>query len=344
MANLIFRSLESLDTSKYFFATYDLEGEESLANAAWELAGETHNYYLRASDRLKNWKNILSTAPIFAMNFAFIPICVAEYYFSREIYRDISRKAPWAIAIGLIAIGVVISELFVYRFFPQKRAWKKYELRHQDENKSTQTNESIDQEVKRYANSMAIIGLLLGIAIVGLIYFFSKERANRELAAQLRDTPFGIQDFMPIGLYFFEILTGCFIWFSFKMAFLYINIWLAKRKLNKEKKKCIDLGSMAAKKFEDAEEYGLDIFSTDADQEKYFSTVIFRNKEGNFTDDNKFFEEPQPVLNKVSFRITDNLQPVFCSVFISTEYKIRDKKSTDPVLVKKYIPFTPFGG
>ena len=38
MANLIFRSLESLDTSKYFFATYDLEGEESLANAAWELA------------------------------------------------------------------------------------------------------------------------------------------------------------------------------------------------------------------------------------------------------------------------------------------------------------------
>ena len=27
-----------MDTSKYFFATYDLEGEESLANAAWELA------------------------------------------------------------------------------------------------------------------------------------------------------------------------------------------------------------------------------------------------------------------------------------------------------------------
>lgn len=38
MANIIYRSLESLDKSKYFFATYELEGKESLANAAWELA------------------------------------------------------------------------------------------------------------------------------------------------------------------------------------------------------------------------------------------------------------------------------------------------------------------
>ena len=38
MAHIIFRSLDSLESSKYFFATYDLEGQESLANAAWELA------------------------------------------------------------------------------------------------------------------------------------------------------------------------------------------------------------------------------------------------------------------------------------------------------------------
>jgi ribulose 1,5-bisphosphate carboxylase large subunit-like protein len=38
MDNIIYRSLDTLDKSKYFFATYELEGKESLANAAWELA------------------------------------------------------------------------------------------------------------------------------------------------------------------------------------------------------------------------------------------------------------------------------------------------------------------
>ena len=38
MAHLIYRTLESLNKSDYFFATYELEGKNSLAEAAWELA------------------------------------------------------------------------------------------------------------------------------------------------------------------------------------------------------------------------------------------------------------------------------------------------------------------
>ena len=311
------------------------------SNAAWEIAGELHKIHTRALDRFKNWKNILSTAPMFAMNAAFIPICVAEYYFSREIYRDIAPKAPWAIAFGLIAIGVVISELLVYKFFAQKRAWKQYEMRHQDESKVTQTDENITSQVKSYANQMFVIGLLLAIAILTLITFFSKERANREILAGVRSNPFGIQDYMPIGLYLFEILTGFFIWFSCRMALLSLKVKMTKNRINKEKKKCVDFGGLAVKKFEDAEEFDLNVFEMDTTPDKYFSTAVFRNKEGNFTDDEKFFEEPQRVKNKVTFLISDNNQPLFCKVYILTEYKvlISDSTKSDGIVTFEFESF-----
>ena len=113
-------------------------------------------------------------------------------------------------------------------------------------------------------------------------------------------------------------------------------------KLKKEKQKCIEFGSLTTKKFEDAEEYGLDIFSADSDPEHYFSKVIYRNKEGNFTDDDKFFEEPETVSKQVKFKITDNLKPVYCSVFICTEYKKRYKNSTDPVTGDVVFEITSF--
>ena len=50
----------------------------------WELAGEKYDYFKKNSERLKNWKNILSTAPVVAMNVAFLPICISEYYFSKS--------------------------------------------------------------------------------------------------------------------------------------------------------------------------------------------------------------------------------------------------------------------
>jgi hypothetical protein len=300
------------------------------AQTFWEESGELFNLHKKLSNKLKNWKNILSTAPLLAMNMAFIPVCIAEYYFSKELYRDINEENPWAIAVGFISIGIVISELLVYRFFPQKREWKMYEMRHQNDMLNSETDESLRKKVNTYANQMFLIGMLLASAMLILVTYFSQERAARELAAEMRDNGFGIQDFMPVGLYLFEILTGFFIWFTIRLFYLIIKVYFIKKSLQKNKHKCTELSTMAVKKLEDAEEFGLNLFDLDTKPERDFCTAVYRNKEGNSTDDDNFFKEPERQKNKITFTIKDKGNVVAdCKVHIKTEYKVLLSSSTD---------------
>ena len=153
------------------------------ALSIWEKGGDYFLIFKKQHKRLQHWKSIMSTAPVLALTIAFIPVCIAEYYFSREIYRDINEISPWAIALGFICIGIVISEFLVYKLFSQKREWKMYEMRHQNELNNFETNESINSKVKTYANLMFIIGLILASGIIFLLYKFSVARVDKEVAA-----------------------------------------------------------------------------------------------------------------------------------------------------------------
>ena len=291
------------------------------ASKAWENAGELHKFWSRQSKRLNHWKSIMSTAPVIAMNAAFIPVCVAEYFFSREIYRDISKTSPWAIAIGLIAIGIVISEMIVYLIFKQKRELKFYEMRNQNELKSNTPDDILKRETKAYARQMFIIGMLLGLAILGLIYYFSRERVSRELLAERRTTNFGVQDLMPIGLYLFEIITGCFIWYTLRKTVLWIQIKWAKSQVDKKKSLCFEMTELCAKKYEDAEEMGLKWFEKDSTVNEKIYTCFYRRKEVSSTDDDIFFDEPKETQADISFKVMRSGSPLQCKIDIFSEYK-----------------------
>lgn len=299
------------------------------SNSSWEKAGEFYSKVKQLENRLTNWKNILSTAPILAMNVAFIPICIAEYFFSREIYREIAPKAPWAIAIGLISFGVVISEFLVYKLFPQKRDWKKYELRKQNENKSHLTDEHIESEVNKYSNNMAIIGTILSIVIIALIYFFSKERASREIEGGIRENPFGIQDLMPIGLYVFEILTGCFIWYSIRKISNSITLHFLKKNLNREKKNTMDFSALFEKKLKDAEEFGINKLENVNSLNTNVNALLYRSTL-QFTDDETFFKEPAKETYNISLQFHNAGIPLkINNVDIYTQFKVALSVSTN---------------
>jgi hypothetical protein len=220
----------------------------------------------------------------------------------------------------------------VYRFFPQKREWKMYEMRHQNDMHNTETDESLKKKVNTYSNQMFIIGLLLAIAILTMITYFSMFRVEREISAGYRDENkhFGIQDFLPVGLYLFEILTGFFIWFTFRLFYLISKVYFIKKSLQNKKRQCAELSTMAVKKLEDAEEFGLNLFELDQKPEKDFCTAVYRNKEGLFSDDENFFKEPIKLNNKITFIIKDKgLLLGDCKVYIKTEYKELHSNSTD---------------
>lgn len=299
------------------------------ALSIWEKGGDYFLIFKKQHKRLQHWKSIMSTAPVLALTIAFIPVCIAEYYFSREIYRDINEISPWAIALGFICIGIVISEFLVYKLFSQKREWKMYEMRHQNELNNFETNESINSKVKTYANLMFILGLILASGIIFLLYKFSVFRVDQEVAAG-RQNPFGVQDYLPVGLYLFEILTGFFVWYTIRLFYLIIKVYVYKKMLYNAKLKCAELSTMAIKKLEDAEEFGLNLFDEDTKPEKDFCTAAYRNKESVFSDDECFFTEPQILSNTISFIIKNKGNTVpDCKVFIKTEFKYLESKSTN---------------
>ncbi|MBM3454636.1 MAG: hypothetical protein FJX80_05755 [Bacteroidetes bacterium] len=292
------------------------------AATAWEKGKEAYQFLKKQRDRLKNWKGIMSTAPVLALNAAFIPVCVAEYYFSKEIYRDINQEVPWSIAVGFISIGIVISEMIVYFVFKQKQKLKFYEMRNQDETNKDTPDDILERSVKKYAVQMFIIGTLLTFAIITLLYYFSVERASRELQAGMRNSNFGVQDLMPIGLYFFEIITGAFVWYTFRKTALWVQILFKEGKLKKQKEVCNDMIDNTKAKYQDAEEKGYNWFEN-ASVSNQISEAFYMSREGNITDDDTFFQETKEVSLPLNVRIVRNGAPFVCSVDMLTEYKKR---------------------
>ena len=183
--------------------------------------------YKLEKERLDNWKSIMSTAPVMAFTVIFFIVSIGEYMVSKEIYREFNDKWPWAIAIVFFVAGLFVSEFIVYKLFGQKREWKKFELK-RDKNNNSKTNDEIDDSIKKITNNYFLFGALLGLLIIGAIGFLSYKRVQGELAAGMRETGFGIMDFMPVILYIIEIISGSFIWFLIKKIRLGIdvtNLW-----------------------------------------------------------------------------------------------------------------------
>ncbi len=208
-------------------------------------------------DRLENWDRIMSTASVGIFCFLFVFVCLVEYYFSKEIYRDILRDAPWLIALGFIAVAIFISEMVVYKFSPQKRWLMFYELRN-NKNLDDKTDDEITEIVNKLTNKYFWIGLIFAIAMLAGLYFLSMERVEKELAAGERQSGFNIQDLMPVILYAVEIIVGVYVWYFIRRIFLGIRRRILKRQIDKLVFECAQLTTDAVRKYHDAEKHGYD--------------------------------------------------------------------------------------
>lgn len=294
------------------------------ASSSWEQAKELYFNIKNQAERLKNWTHIMSTAPVFALNFAFIPVCVAEYYFSKEIYRDINEEYPWAIAVGFIAMGIAISELLVSFIFKQKQEWKLYEEKRYDNETDSRTPESeLQKKVKASTTQLFYLGIFLTIGILTLLYYFSKLRVASSIKAGIRgeDVPFGIQDYMPIGLYFFEILSGSFVWYTIRRTIIYLQLKIKNTKLKEYKKDYSQMTENAKKKYQDAVEDGYLWYEHHESIDNEIHKAFYMSHERPDSNDELLFIEPVESKQEITFKIVKGDAPFHCDVNLLTEYK-----------------------
>jgi len=283
--------------------------------------------YKSENGRLTNWKSIMSTAPVMAFAVIFIIVSIGEYLVSKEIYREFNEKWPWAIAIVFFVAGLFVSEFIVYKLFGQKRAWKKYELK-RDPNNNSKTNDEIDYSIKKITNNYFIFGVILGLLIIAAIGFLSYKRVQGELAAGMRETGFGIMDFMPVILYIIEIISGAFIWYLIKKTGLSIHVKKLWKKFSHFATACNRDTAASIKKYQDAERENYDPFKVQLSDNVH--TAFYRNNSFTLDNKEKYVSVPTKMNDYFNIHLIDkDGTPLRRHITIITDYKFTASGSTN---------------
>ena len=189
---------------------------------------------------------------------------------------------------------------------------------------------------------MFIIGCILAVAIIGLLYYFSDYRVKSEISADIRakddkgnPIPVGVQDLMPVGLYFFEIITGSFIWYSLRKTVLWIQIKISESRLAKAKNECISLMELVKNKYQDAVEKGY-LWHSETSKENEISEAFYALSQRNTSDNKTYFEEPIRKELIATLRITRNNVPFNCDVDVLTAFKKRERGVLSPTNTGEY--------
>ncbi len=160
----------------------------------------------------------------------------AEVFFSYELYRVIMKSNPFVVAIGLIGIGFIISEIIkpIFPNFAQATAIK---LRKKHPSK---LSEEIEVMAKRQNIRNIIIGLILLLLMSAVIFYFSYERVQNLNNVSTHDTDrkFGFTDALPVLFYIGECFTGMFLFHLVRRMVLAIKCWFVKRKAIKALASC----------------------------------------------------------------------------------------------------------
>lgn len=309
--------------NEYLLADDYAKKAGSLANAAREL----FPMWKDQAERKDNWERIMSTAPVGIFSIIFVFVCLVEYYFSREIYRDIYNGAPWVIALGFIAVAVFISEMVVYRFSAQKRRLKFYELR-RNRNLDGETDEALQGMVNRLANRYFLTGLFFAVFMLAGLYYLSRERVLRELAAGLRTEGFNVQDWLPVILYAVEIIAGVYIWHLLKSFWHGWKVPRMKKSIDRHVSKCGALTVDAVSKFGNAEDAGYDAIAEPVSDDLH--EAFFRNDQRDVNDAENYVQECHITESKACFKLLDGSQNgVKANISIITDYKFTASNASD---------------
>lgn len=298
----------------------------SRASSASKIARDAHESLQPNAEKLENWDKIMSNAYVVQFTIAFVVICVLEYYFSREIYRDILPQAPWVIGIGIIFISIVIAELLVGIMSSHIRRKRFYEEKKVAAN-AIRPDSDIRKDVLKHARVQFVFGLILFIAIGAAIFYFSKERVSREIAAGIRESAFGIQDILPVLFYVLEVLAGLFVFYLFKRSVIAFTNWRKRKKYAKEVQISRKHTSESCKYFDNAEKEGYNTFLDDVSNNIHLA--FFRNKHQNTNQEHqKYVDEPKKENQSFKASFVDTLgNPLKVTVDMLTEYKFKESKT-----------------
>lgn len=319
-------SKPSTDESENLYSISDEVA--SRANSASKRARDTFNRLKPNEEKLDQWDKIMSNAYVVPFTIAFVVICILEYYFSREIYRDILPQAPWIIGVGIIFISIVIAELMVgvlsshirnKRFFEEKKVTSN----------ATKPDSDIRKNVMKHAKGQFVFGVILFVSIGTAIFYFSKERVSREIAAGIRESAFGIQDILPVLFYVLEVLAGLFVFYLFKRSVLAVSNWVKRKKYSKEVGVSRQYTSDVCKYFDNAEKKGYNTFLDDVSNNIHLA--FYRNKHQNTNQQHQnYIDEPEK--ENQSFKakfLNSKSQPIKVTIDILTEYKFTESKTSN---------------
>ncbi len=300
----------------------------SRANSASKRARDTFDILKPDEEKLSQWDKIMSNAYVVPFSIAFVVICILEYYFSREIYRDILPQAPWVIGIGIIFISIVIAELMVGMLSSHIRNKRFFEEKKIASNSSTPESD-IRAGVFKHARGQFAFGIVLFIAIGAAIFYFSKERVAREIAAGIRESVFGIQDILPVLFYVLEVLAGLFVFYLFKRSVLAYKNYKNRKKYSNEVEVSRLHTSESCKYFDNAEKEGYNTFLDDVSNNIHLA--FYRNKHQNTNQQHlNYVSEPEKVQQnfKAKFtKVSGGASQV--TVDLLTEYKFKESKTSD---------------
>lgn len=298
------------------------------ANSASKKARDAYEIVKPDEEKLSQWDKIMSNAYVVPFSIAFVVICILEYYFSREIYRDILPQAPWVIGIGIIFISIVIAEFLVGMLSSHTRNKRFYEEKKILSNASSPESD-IRAGVYKHARGQFVFGVILFAAIGAAIFYFSKERVTREIAAGIRESVFGIQDVLPVLFYVLEVLAGLFVFYLFKRSVLAYKNYSNRKSYSKEVEIARQHTSESCKYFDNAEKEGYNTFLDDVSNNIHLG--FYRNKHQN-TNQQHLNYVNEPEMEQQHFKakfLNVNGDPAQVTIDVLTEYKFKESKTSD---------------
>lgn len=298
------------------------------ANESAKIYGKANEEYEIEKTILEKWDNIMSNSYVTQFTIAFVIICVLEYAFSYEIYRDILPIAPWIIGFGFIVISIVISE-FLVGVLNRATIDRRLENEKKAPDSKGKPESDIRSKVIKHARLLFIFGIV-GFIVLGVaIFFVSKQRVDKELGAHLRENPFGIQDTLPVIFYVLEVLTGLFVFYIFKRIMKILVVKKLKEKSEQHLNHCRLRTNETCEKFDEALKLGYNPIMDNVSDN--IRLAFYRNKHMNLVQQHiSYIEEPRKKDSVANFEFKNSSNaPIVANVTILTEYKNSQKGATD---------------
>ncbi len=307
---------------------YEKANQNALtADAQTAEARKTIKEYNDQKDRLNKWEQIMSMEPVSIFMFIFIAVAIAEFIFSYEIYREMIPRAPYVMAIAFFGVGILLSELIVYLYSKRKRELKLYEAKRNPLN-ADKIDSDLKKSIKKDAVIYFILGIVGAIALLIVIYKFSISRALLEISSGERTSKVGIQDWLPLILYAFEIFLGIYFFYFFKKIAIQLKVSKLNRKLEKLINSIKENTAEAINNYQQAEKENYDPFALAISDD--LNTAYYRKINKSIEDKEEYVNIEPKTEDYFNVKLVDTKgNPLSKHISIITKYKFTDTGYSD---------------